>query len=145
MIINEVPLGRSGVAVSRVGLGTAPLGGLFRPVPEADAVATLERAWQAGIRYFDTAPHYGVGLAERRLGQFLQGRPRSDFVVSTKVGRLLVTGSGRQGDDAYWGGPDGLVRQRDYSRDGVLRSIDDSLGRTGLDRFDIVLIHDPEG
>jgi len=144
MDIERKQLGRSGVAVSRIGLGTAPIGGLFSPVSDENARATLDTAWRAGIRYFDTAPHYGVGLAERRLGAFLKSYPRDEFVVSTKVGRVLVQGTGRQGDECYWGGPDILVRRRAYSRDGVLRSLEDSLDRSGLSHFDIVLIHDPD-
>jgi D-threo-aldose 1-dehydrogenase len=125
-------------------VGTAPIGGLFRAVTDDDAAAVLATAWDSGVRYFDTAPHYGAGLAERRLGAFLRDTPRSEVVVSTKVGRLLVPGQGTDGDDAYWGGPLDLVRRRDYTRDGVHRSIEDSLARTGLDRFDLVLIHDPD-
>lgn len=136
----RVPLGRSRVTVSRIGLGTAPLGGLYSAVGGRDATGTLEAAWAAGIRYFDTAPHYGAGLAERRLGAFLTGLgpARADCTVSTKVGRLLVPG-----DEAFHGDPD-LVRIRDYSADGVYRSLAESLERSGLDAFDIVLIHDPD-
>jgi aryl-alcohol dehydrogenase-like predicted oxidoreductase len=137
------PLGRSPVTVSRVGFGTAPLGGLYSELTDADAAATCAAAWDAGIRYFDTAPHYGTGLAERRLGAFLADRPRAEVTVSTKVGRLLVPGPSAPGDDAFYGDP-GLVRVRDYTEQGVYRSLADSLERTGLDRFDVVLIHDPD-
>jgi aryl-alcohol dehydrogenase-like predicted oxidoreductase len=137
------PLGRSSVTVSRVGFGTAPLGGLYSELTDADAAATCAAAWDAGIRYFDTAPHYGTGLAERRLGAFLAGRPRAEVTVSTKVGRLLVPGPSAPGDDAFYGDP-GLVRVRDYTEQGVYQSLADSLERTGLDRFDVVLIHDPD-
>ncbi|MFF9808352.1 aldo/keto reductase [Streptomyces coeruleorubidus] len=141
----RVPLGRSGVTVSRVGLGTAPLAGLFSAVGAEQAAATLDTAWTAGIRYFDTAPHYGAGLAERRLGDFLAdtGRAREEYTVSTKVGRLLVPGDAAPGDEAFHG-DEGLVRVRDYSADGVYRSLAESLERSGLDAFDIVLIHDPD-
>ncbi|MGW2434576.1 aldo/keto reductase [Streptomyces sp. NPDC001640] len=141
----RVPLGRSGVTVSRLGLGTAPLGGLFSAVGDREAAATLEAAWAAGIRYFDTAPHYGAGLAERRLGTFLTGtgHPRSECTVSTKVGRLLVPGDPILGEENFHGEP-GLVRIRDYSTEGVYRSLAESLERSGLDAFDIVLIHDPD-
>ncbi|MCF2534204.1 aldo/keto reductase [Streptomyces sp. FB2] len=141
----RVPLGRSGVTVSRIGLGTAPLGGLFSAVGGRDATGTLEAAWAAGIRYFDTAPHYGAGLAEQRLGAFLTGLgpARADCTVSTKVGRLLVPGESAPGDEAFHGAPD-LVRIRDYSAEGVYRSLAESLERSGLDAFDIVLIHDPD-
>ncbi|WP_431946905.1 aldo/keto reductase [Actinacidiphila sp. bgisy167] len=141
----RVPLGRSDVTVSRLGVGTAPLGGLFSAVGERQAADTLEAAWTAGIRYFDTAPHYGAGLAERRLGAFLTGagHPRSAYTVSTKVGRLLVPGASAPGDEAFHGAP-GLVRVRDYSAEGVYRSLAESLERSGLDAFDIVLLHDPD-
>jgi D-threo-aldose 1-dehydrogenase len=125
------------------GLGTAPLAGLFTSVDEEQAERTLAAAWDSGIRYFDTAPHYGAGLAERRLGRFLRGLPggAADAVVSTKVGRLLVPG---EGTEEGFPGRSGHVRVRDYSRDGVLRSLDESLARSGLDRFDLVFIHDPD-
>ncbi|WP_078852198.1 aldo/keto reductase [Streptomyces sp. NRRL B-3229] len=141
----RVPLGRSGVTVSRLGLGTSPLGGLFSAVDDDQAAATLDAAWSAGVRYFDTAPHYGAGLAERRLGHFLtaSGLPRTEYTVSTKVGRLLVPGDSAPGDEAF-DVDEGLVRVRDYSADGVYRSLADSLERSGLDAFDIVLIHDPD-
>ncbi|MFE2756682.1 aldo/keto reductase [Actinosynnema sp. NPDC059335] len=135
-------LGRSGVAVGGLGLGTAPLAGLFSAVDPDQAAAALQAAWDVGIRYFDTAPHYGAGLAERRLGAFLAGRPRAEFVVSTKVGRLLVPGE-PDGDEGFRGEPD-LRRVRDYSADGVYRSLAESLERTGLDAFDVVLVHDPD-
>lgn len=141
----RVPLGRSGATVSRIGLGTAPLAGLFSAVGDEQATATLDAAWAAGVRYFDTAPHYGAGLAERRLGSFLAdtGRPRAEFTVSTKVGRLLVPGDAALGDEAFHG-ERGLVRVRDYSAGGVYRSLAESLERSGLEAFDTVLIHDPD-
>lgn len=129
---------------TRLMLGTAPIGGLYAPVSDADARATLDAAWQAGIRAFDTAPHYGVGLAERRLGEFLSGKPRAEYTVSTKVGRLLVPSAGPvDGVDGFYDTPR-LTRVWDFSRDGALRSIDESLGRLGLDRIDLALIHDPD-
>jgi D-threo-aldose 1-dehydrogenase len=116
-----------------IGLGTAPLGGLYAPVDDDTAWATLDRAWDIGIRTFDTAPFYGSGLAERRLGAFLQGKPRDEFVLSTKVGRLLrPDASGWEG--AYF----------DFSYDGALRSLAESLDRLGLDRVDVALVHDPD-
>jgi D-threo-aldose 1-dehydrogenase len=124
--------------------GGAPIGGLYAPVGEEEAARTLQAAWDAGIRAFDTAPHYGVGLSERRIGEFLSGRPRGEFAVSTKVGRLLVPATGSvDGADGFYGTPP-LTRVRDYSRDGVLRSLEDSLRRLRLDRVDIALIHDPD-
>jgi len=124
--------------------GGAAFGGLYAPVDDGTVQQALEEAWAAGIRAFDTAPHYGVGLAEERLGAFLSGRPRDEFVVSTKVGRLLV-----DDPDAPTEG-DGFVdtprrrRVRDYSADGVRRSLEESMQRLGLDRIDLALIHDPE-
>lgn len=126
--------------------GGAGIGNLLRPVPDADARATVDAAWDAGVRGFDTAPHYGLGLSERRLGAALAGRPRRDFLVSTKVGRVLVPGRG-DGDDLASGGfavPDDTVRQWDPSPSGVRRSLDESLGRLGLDHVDVAYLHDPD-
>jgi D-threo-aldose 1-dehydrogenase len=110
-----------------LGLGTAPLGGLYREVTEDEALAVVDRAYELGLRLFDTAPYYGDGLAERRLGRALAGKPRAELVISTKVGRLLR--------------PEPVF---DFSYDGVLRSHEESLERLGLDRVDILLIHDPD-
>jgi D-threo-aldose 1-dehydrogenase len=125
-------------------LGGAPLGGLFAPVADDDATKTLTAAWDHGIRSFDTAPHYGLGLSETRMGAFLAEVPRNEFEISTKVGRLCVSDpdfvDGREG---YFGTP-ALRRVRDYSATGVRRSLDESLVRLGLDRVDRVLIHDPD-
>jgi D-threo-aldose 1-dehydrogenase len=124
--------------------GGAPIGGLYAPVSDQAAAATLQAAWDAGIRAFDTAPHYGVGLSERRIGDFLSGRPRAEFVVCTKVGRRLVPAAGLvDGADGFYGTP-ALSRIRDYSADGALRSLEDSLRRLRLDRVDVALIHDPD-
>jgi D-threo-aldose 1-dehydrogenase len=124
--------------------GGAPIGGLYAPVSDEAAAATLAAAWDAGIRAFDTAPHYGVGLSEQRIGDFLAGQRREEFVVSTKVGRLLVPAGGSvDGVDEFYGTP-AFGRVRDYSADGVLRSLEDSLRRLRLDRVDIALIHDPD-
>jgi D-threo-aldose 1-dehydrogenase len=126
--------------------GGAPIGGLYAPVSDEAAAATLQAAWDAGIRAFDTAPHYGVGLSERRIGDFLAGRRRAEFVVSTKVGRRLVPAAGPgsvDGVDEFYGNRE-LSRVRDYSADGARRSLEDSLRRLRLDRTDIALIHDPD-
>jgi D-threo-aldose 1-dehydrogenase len=139
----QVHLGRSGLDVTQFGLGTAPLGGLFAPVSDAEAEATIARAWSVGVRYFDTAPLYGFGLAEQRLGRFLGVRPRDEYVISTKVGRLLRANERSSEDDHYKGTPN-LRPQFDYSYDGVMRSVDESLARLGLDRIDILLVHDPD-
>ncbi|MBF9132955.1 aldo/keto reductase [Plantactinospora sp. S1510] len=141
-----VRLGRSTVTVGRLGLGTAPLGNLLGAVDDATATATVDAAWAAGIRYFDTAPHYGLGLAERRLGAALAGRPRSGYTVSTKVGRRLVPdpdGAGRRDDEGF-DVPAAHRRVWDFSADGVRRTLEASLDRLGLDRVDLLLIHDPE-
>ena len=127
-----------------IGLGTAPLGGLFVPVSDADAQATIERAWSLGVRYFDTAPLYGFGLAERRLGSFLRQQPRDSFVLSTKVGRLLRPSDGAPAEDAHYKGTAAERPVFDYSYDGVMRSVDESRARLGLDRIDILLVHDPD-
>jgi D-threo-aldose 1-dehydrogenase len=129
------------VELARLGLGTAPLGGLYDAVDDDTAHAALDRAWSVGMRVFDTAPYYGSGLAERRLGAALHGRPRSEFVVSTKVGRLLRPGDARA---SGWHGAPPLEAYFDFSYDAALRSLDESLERLGLDRVDIALVHDPD-
>ncbi|MDI5976969.1 aldo/keto reductase [Amycolatopsis magusensis] len=137
-----MPLTRLG----RWGLGCAQLGNLYTAITDEVAAATVERAWEEGVRYFDTAPHYGLGLSERRLGAVLAGLPRDEFVVSTKVGRLLEPdppGAGRR-DDQGFDVPATYRRVWDFSRDGVRRSLEESLGRLGLDRVDIVYVHDPD-
>ena len=129
--------------VTAIGLGSAPLGGLFSAVSDADAEATLEAGWSAGIRFFDTAPLYGFGLAERRLGAFLRQQKRDSFAISTKVGRLLRPDASSAEDDDYKGAP-ALRPQFDFSYDGVMRSVEESLDRLGLDRVDVLLVHDPD-
>lgn len=130
------------VEVTRLGLGCAPLGNLYTAISDADARATVDAAWDAGVRLFDAAPLYGHGLSERRLGAALAGRPRDEFVVSTKVGRLLRPASGPV--DTIFVVPTDVEPVWDFSRDGVLRSIEESLERLGLDRLDIVYVHDPD-
>jgi len=137
----------SAARLGPVGLGTAPLGNLYRQVTDAAAHGALEAAWAGGIRYYDTAPHYGLGLSEQRLGAFLRGRPRDEFVLSTKVGRVLEPNPAfTDGDDLADGFavPNDLVRRYDPSESGVRRSIEDSLERLGLDRIDIAYLHDPD-
>ncbi len=125
-------------------LGTAELGGLYRPMTDDEAQAGLAAAWERRVRAFDTAPHYGVGLAEERLGRFLREGPREAFTVSTKVGRLLVDDPGAPDAAEGFVGTPRRRRVRDYSADGVRRSIEESLSRLGLDRVEIALVHDPE-
>jgi aryl-alcohol dehydrogenase-like predicted oxidoreductase len=126
--------------VTRLGLGLAPIGGLYAPVSEEQALATVERAWELGLRFFDTAPLYGYGLSERRVGKVLRAKDRGGFVLSTKVGRLLVPG----GDDEFWFGSPELEAVFDFSPEAVVRSHRESLERLGLDRVDVLLIHDPD-
>ncbi|ONI81768.1 aldo/keto reductase [Saccharothrix sp. ALI-22-I] len=133
------------IPLSRLGFGGAPIGNLYAEVSDSDAVGALEAAWDAGVRYFDTAPHYGLGLSERRIGSFLASRPRDSFVVSTKVGRVLEPCSSG-GDDLANGFavPARARRRWDFSADGVRRSLESSLDRLGLDRVDVAYVHDPD-
>ncbi|RNM12984.1 aldo/keto reductase [Nocardioides pocheonensis] len=134
-----------GLTLTELGFGGAPIGNLYDAVDDDTAAGAVRAAWDAGIRYFDTAPHYGLGLSERRLGEALREQRRDDVVVSTKVGRWLEPTEEEGGQD-----PEGFVvpathrRVWDFSRDGVLRSIEASLERLGLDRIDLVLVHDPD-
>ncbi|RFU82982.1 aldo/keto reductase [Streptomyces triticagri] len=139
-------LGASQVRPTRLSFGAAALAGLYTEVGEEQAAAAVEAAWAAGIRSYDTAPHYGVGLSERRLGAALRGRHRDSYVVSTKVGRLLVEQQPPYGDDLANGFAAPATHRRvwDFSADGVRRGIEDSLGRLGLDRVDLVYLHDPD-
>jgi D-threo-aldose 1-dehydrogenase len=130
--------------LSQLGLGTAPLGGLYHPVSDEDAMRVVDAAWRHGIRFFDTAPMYGNGSAERRLGTVLRGKPRDSFVLATKVGRLLRLPATPQGEDAYYKGTPPERPIFDFSHDGVMRSFEESLARLGLDRIDILHIHDPD-
>ncbi|WP_029013500.1 aldo/keto reductase [Niveispirillum irakense] len=133
---------------SRLGFGAAPLGNMFRDIPEEEAQATVNAAWDDGIRYFDNAPFYGAGLAEIRMGKALAGRNRADYVISTKVGRLILdetedTASRDQGEKSgvfQHGLPNKVVN--DYSADATLRSIEDSLKRLQTDHIEIVWVHD---
>jgi D-threo-aldose 1-dehydrogenase len=140
-------LGRSPVTVAPLGFGGASIGNLYREVSDEQAALTVEAAWQAGIRYFDTAPHYGLGLSERRIGKALSAYPRDAYTLSTKVGRLIVPNpSGADQSDLDNGFAVPAIHRRawDFSADGVKRSIEESLTRLGLDRIDIALIHDPD-
>ena len=133
------------LSLTELGFGGAQIGNLYRTTTDEEAGEAVAAAWDAGIRYFDTAPHYGLGLSEQRLGLALGHYPRDDFAVSTKVGRLLEpVGSTHNPDPEGFAVPAIHRRVRDYSHDGVLRSIEGSLARLGLDRIDLVLIHDPD-
>lgn len=134
------------VELTELGLGAAQGGNLFRATTDEEFASAVAAAWDGGVRYFDTAPHYGLGLSERRLGEALRGRPREEYVVSTKVGRLLVPSpaTAHQRDPEGFDVPADIRRVWDFSRDGVRRSLEASLERTGLDRIDIVYLHDPD-
>ena len=136
-------LGNGGVTLTELGMGTAPLANLYRAISDDDAHAVLERAWEAGVRYYDTAPLYGLGLSETRLNRFLREKPRDDYVLSSKVGRLLraCAPEARAGVGKWFGVP---ARQEiyDYSYDGVMRSVEASLERLGVNRIDMLFAHD---
>jgi D-threo-aldose 1-dehydrogenase len=132
----------TGQALPPLGLGGAALGGLYAPVSDADAAATLAAAWAAGLTYFDTAPYYGHGLSEQRLGNFLRGGGADGALVSSKVGRTLVgPGEAEPYDTGFVGAPD-LVPVFDYSRDAVMAQVETSLARLGRDRLDVCFVHD---
>ncbi|MFI8257839.1 aldo/keto reductase [Streptomyces filamentosus] len=131
----------------RLGFGTAPLGNMFRAIPDDEAAATVEAAWDHGIRFYDTAPFYGAGLAEERLGQVLAGKPRDAYVLSTKVGRVVldehetdVPDFGEKGGLFEHGNPNKILHE--WTADATERSIEGSLKRLGTDRLDIVWVHD---
>jgi D-threo-aldose 1-dehydrogenase len=134
-------VGRTGVHVTELGLGGAPLGDLFVRLSDEEADAVLRAAWDAGVRYFDTAPLYGHGQSEHRVGRFLRTKPREELVLSTKVGRVLRASRGSF-DPGVWVGGLPFESAFDYGYDGVMRSYKDSLQRLGLSRVDIVLVHD---
>ena len=126
----------------RLGMGCAPLGGLYRATSEDEARAAINAAWELGLRYFDTAPYYGFTLSEHRLGAALRGRPRDAFVVSTKVGRLMKPDAGVRPGVCDWANPLPFRPHYDYTYDGILRSHEDSLQRLGLERVDVLYVHD---
>jgi D-threo-aldose 1-dehydrogenase len=142
------PFGRGGLTVGPISYGAAALGNLFRARPEDVWPRMVPAAWEAGIRYFDTAPHYGLGLSEERLGEGLRAHPRDEYTLSTKVGRVIEPNPDyRPGDmdlDAMFAVPATSRRRMDYSRDGVLRSVEDSLRRLGVDRIDVLFVHDAD-
>ncbi|MEU8906850.1 aldo/keto reductase [Streptomyces mirabilis] len=145
--LGTATLGNSGVEVSALSFGAAGIGNLFTAVSDEQAYETVDAAWSGGIRYYDTAPHYGIGLSERRLGTALRDRPRAEYTLSTKVGRLLEpTGADAGGDDLADGFAVPATHRRvwDFSAAGVRRCIEASLERLGLDRLDIVYLHDPD-
>ena len=134
--------GRVNLEVTAFGFGTAPLGNIFRPVSEDEAHGMIETAWDTGVRYFDTAPMYGHGLAELRTGQSLRWKRRDDFVLSSKVGRILKPARRQDIDFAPWADAAPFTLHFDYSYDGTMRAFEDSLQRLALERMDICFIHD---
>ena len=158
----RVRLGRSAVEVRRFGVGMAALSGLFRVVSDEEVAAVLDRAWETGVRYYDTAPLYGYGLGERRLGRLLRAHEPDSYTISTKVGRLLYTLDEIAADpsleqdkpavdipdfdpqEGYFKGAPDVRPVFDYSYDGVMRSVEHSLRRTGLPHLDVIWIHDPD-
>jgi D-threo-aldose 1-dehydrogenase len=152
-IMRQIRLGRSAVAVTELTLGTAGIGNLYTAISDETAEGAIRAAWDEGIRSFDTAPHYGLGLAERRLGAALRRHPRDEYTLCTKVGRILEpverpdSANQTLGDDLEAGGfavPAAFERRWDFSADGVRRSLEASLERLGHDRVDIALLHDPD-
>ncbi|MFI0223752.1 aldo/keto reductase [Streptomyces lydicus] len=138
-------LGRTGVTVPPLGLGCAPLGNLYRAVPEERAQDVVRAALAAGARYFDTAPHYGLGLSEERLGRALRGRDRAGYTLSTKVGRRLrPLAPGEAPDGEGFVDTPARARVRDFSRDGIRATLEASLERLGVDAVDVVYLHDVE-
>ncbi|WP_328495743.1 aldo/keto reductase [Streptomyces sp. NBC_00414] len=138
-----VPLGRTGLRVSRLGLGLASLGGLFEPVSDEQAAGVLDTAWDLGIRLYDTAPVYGYGRSETRTGAALAARPRDAYALCTKVGRIIEPG-GPDTQPIWADPPAGVGPRLDYSYAGVMRSVEESLERLGLDRVDVLHVHDPD-
>src|ERR1700681_1469745 len=137
-------IGTTGVVLTELGFGGGGLGELFVQVSDAQAAATLASSWAGGVRFFDSAPYYGGGLSEHRIGRFLRERPRNDFAISTKVGRLLRAPedpAAWQGDGCWVGGLP-FDQHFDYSYDAIMRAHEDSLQRFGLNRVDLLVIHD---
>ena len=135
-------LPRGGLSVPVFGLGGAQLGGLYRAMSDGDASALLDGAWHHGVRHFDTAPYYGYTRSEHRIGAALAQRPRAEFILSTKVGRLMRPSTKAEPDDDGWIDPLPFRPHYDYTHAGVMRSVDDSLQRLGLSHLDLLYVHD---
>ncbi|RWO51558.1 aldo/keto reductase [Mesorhizobium sp.] len=135
-------VGSTGLEITEVSFGGAAVGGLYRACPRETAMQTLQVAWDAGLRYFDTAPFYGFGLSERRFGDFLRDKPRDSYVLSTKVGRLLRPVPEDRIPDHSYVDPLPFAPDYDYSYDGIMRSVEFSYARLGLNRIDILFVHD---
>ncbi|MGM4915018.1 aldo/keto reductase [Rhizobium sp. 768_B6_N1_8] len=137
------PLGKTGVSLSPVGIGGVPLGEVYETIPEVTARETLETAWNSGIRYYDTSPWYGRGLSELRFGNLLRGKPRDEFVLSTKIGRTFHRPNDpRNFKGSFWTGGLGFEHRFDYTYDGIMRSYEQSMMRLGLNTIDMLLVHD---
>ena len=142
--LEKKKLGSSGLEVTQLGLGCAAIGGLFGDIPEDQATAVVSRALSLGLNLLDTAPLYGSGKSERRLGRALKGVPRDSYILCTKVGRILVPSEGEDRGQEIFDNPPPFQPVFDYSHDGVMRSFEDSLERLGVDRIDVLHIHDPD-
>lgn len=148
----KVKLGKTNVEVTQLGVGTNPLGGLHADIPHDEAVATIEKCWELGVRFYDVAPVYGYGKAEKIVGEVLQSKPRDEFTLTTKVGRLLLQDGPADREDVMvlwegeqlYKGTDNVKPYFDFTYDGVMRSIEASQKRTGIERFDALHIHDPD-
>jgi D-threo-aldose 1-dehydrogenase len=139
------PLGRTGLQVTQLGLGGTSVGSMYVGLGDAEGEAVVRRAWDLGIRYFDTAPYYGAGSSERRFGAVLKQQPRSAFVLSTKVGRLLIADGSTEGKPTHFRDSEPYRAIFDFSASGVRRSLEESLRRLNLDAIDIAYAHDPQG
>ena len=142
--LEKAALGRSGLQVTRLGLGCAAIGGLYGDIPDDQATQVVHKALDLGLNLFDTAPLYGSGKSEERLGRALRDVPRDAYVLASKVGRLLVASDDDQRDGSIFDNPPPFKPVFDFSYDGVMRSLEDSLTRLGVDRIDILHIHDPD-
>ena len=138
----KAKFGRVDLEVTRFAFGTAPIGNIFRPISDVDSRAMIDAAWEAGVRYFDTAPMYGHGLSELRTGEGLRWKNRDEFVLSSKLGRRLVPACRRDIDFAPWVDGAPFAMEFDYTYDGAMRAFEDSLQRLALERIDIAFIHD---
>ena len=142
--LEKAALGRSGLQVTRLGLGCAAIGGLYGDIPDDQATQVVHKALDLGLNLFDTAPLYGSGKSEERLGRALRNVPRDAYVLASKVGRLLVASDDDQRDGSIFDNPPPFKPVFDFSYDGVMRSLEESLKRLGVDRIDILHIHDPD-
>ena len=141
-MIKKRKIGKTNLEISELGMGTAPLGGWPIEVNSDQAFKTIDAAWNKGIRYFDTAPMYGSGMAEKRLGKYLKDKNRKEFAIATKIGRLVIYSE--KGSQKFKGQDPHRDTDFDFSYDGAMRSIEESLKRLQLDSVDILQLHDPD-